>query len=652
MFVRAYTWPFIFLLLILGGCTGTVEESESDFTKVEIPGVGNIKFTGIERAQAISDTKAELFFYPASGGSSKFVYQIELSNDQDPISVSSDLLTPDYRGLLRYTVSNLSRLTSYKVKVLARDQITGDLGSNDVQRNFSTFGHEVARFNGIVSASNLAGQNGKDSIKLRWMSADTSGGLTKQDWDPVAYEIVIIDSNKLTPGDMDTSGLGVSDGYWSFIVNHDDAINEYVARGLPSSTRFYARIRARHEKSVNDVYDRTKIGELNTKYTTITTLSDSLADIEFTTDSFAVSLPPGFQALSSANMRWDKAKGVFDHFRIYYTAAGAILDINNLSSLCLPPLLSNPGVTTFCKKAAPGDTTSSISGLEPYSNYQTTLVLCQTTSCGPLERIIGPVRDFITDPSLAKFNGVLSLDVAKSLDEVGRVKLNFEQPDFTNGYFDGLIIKVRRTIDGSDVAVEVTEVATNTIYHTNYDFLVQSSVDVFGINYMDTQPYCFTMHPYKFQADGVTKDEFPNDIWRCFQPKLDPPTSQEFLGLTQVSTNKGFVDLSWDPPTKGIFSHYELFWRKQSTSFLWSDATLAADNFDFSQYGRLLIDKEDVTNVTLPQLPDGDYVFGMITYYVYVTASGPVTFRSETNMKLFTCDIDNSDDDNVNCVPN
>lgn len=640
-------WPL--MIIFLYGCVGTVQDTTQPFTKINEAPVAALSFAGITQASAISDSRIEVFFFPATGGSGRYTYDIIYGDSPYPTSIPSEVLQPDYRGLLRYTMTGLERLSSHVIKVEVRDRDTEVQSNSGVTKTVTTFENMVADFNGISSASNTPGQDGKDSIKVRWTPARISGGLGKAEWDPKSYEIVVIDSERLSPTDLDITSYGPSEGRWVFGVNHENALNEYIVRGLPSNTKFYVRMRAIHEASISDVYNPRKKGEQNTHYVQISTLSGSLADIKFEPESFSASLASGEQGLNAINTSWTAASGVFDHYRIYYSLEDGGVATGSLPDLCLTPLQSPNGQTVFCKKAQFQETGAIISGLLPYSSYQVTIVLCATMACLSTERIQGPVRTITTDPNMPSFNGLKQIKAASRLDDLESLTLTYDPPSFINGYFDGLVLRMRRTLDGSDQDVEITESSSGQ-FHDSYNFLAVNQLVVRGVSYLSDEPYCFTLFPYKWDSDGVTKRLFPNDTWKCISPTPEASTSLQFPGLTGGTSTQGLINLNWEAAEIGIFSHYELFWTKTSGSaFIWGDAIAqAGNNFNFTNYGRQLIDPSELT-FALDPLPNGTYSFGMITYFSYVTPNGSVLLRSETNTSILQCVVDSANTESLIC---
>lgn len=640
---------FFSILLMCISCVGTVQDAKQNYSKINDAPVAPIAFAGILNAIPISDSRIEVFFYPASGGSGKYTYDIILGSATSAISIPSDVLKPDFRGMLKYTITGLDRLSTHAIKVEVRDNDTDVQSTSNIIKTVTTFDNLVADFNGISSASNTPGQDGKDSIKVRWTPARTSGGLTKKEWDPKSYEIVLVDAERLTPNDMDVTSYGPADGRYVFGINHDSSVNEYIVRGLPSEKRFYVRMRAIHEASIDDVYNPRKRSELNTNYVTIATLSADLTDINFQTDAFSVALAPGEQGLNAIVSSWIAAQGVFDHYRLYYSEAGGGVSTGSFPTLCLSPLVSPPGETVYCKKVDFRSSSSPITGLKPYTAYEVVLVLCATTDCPSWQRIVAPVRTIITDPNTPTFNGLREIGIAKSLDELGNLYLKYDPPNFTSGYFDGLVLKMRRTTNGSDAEIEIST-GTTPVYYNNYNFLLDNQITLRGISYLAVEPYCFTLYPFKWNTDGMSRREFPNDIWKCVSPKPEASTAEQFRGLGAGYTEGNIITLMWDSPEIGVFSHYELFWRKQSGQlFTWGDAIgQAGNNFDYSNYGRVLISPE-TTTLSLTNFSDGEYFFGMITFFTYVTENGTVVLRSETNTAIRKCIVDSTKTESVNC---
>ena len=122
--LKNYSYFILLCLFSLVGCVGTVQETKRPYSKVEEGPKSTVSFQGIAAANAISDSRIEVFFFPAEGGSGKFTYDIYVGSSPLPVSVPSDVLMPDYRGMLKFTLTGLNRLSSYQIKVDIRDEKT------------------------------------------------------------------------------------------------------------------------------------------------------------------------------------------------------------------------------------------------------------------------------------------------------------------------------------------------------------------------------------------------------------------------------------------------------------------------------------------------------------------------------------------------
>jgi len=643
----------LLLTLILStlnfGCVGTVAESGNPYTESNVANDIPLNFFGIHMAQAISDTRVELFFYPATGGSGKYTYDVQVGNEVTPRSYSSDTLTPDYQGRLKVTIKNLDRLSPYQFKIEVRDEGRAQQSNSGVVKNVVTFQNEVAKFDGIQSISNLPGQDGKDSLRIRWNPADIDTGLVPKDWEPASYEIVVLDSLKFLPSDFDVIA-GPAQGRWVYNISHHDDLLETVIQGLPSKTKFYIRMRALHLKSIDSQFDPKLRSEQNSNYITISTLSGSLSDLIYDPNQFALSLTPGMQGLNSVNASWQQAQGVFDHFRLYYWKKNPLSPTPTLPDNCLNPSLAPPTTTVFCKKVNYNLSLTAITGLEAYTEYSVALVLCATSSCSSSgDRMISPIRSIITDPSTASFTGINEVVPATKLSEIGSVTISYNFPNFTNGYFDGLILKVRRSDDDSTASEEVLESgeATSELYHLPYDIFTDNKITVKGLDYLAAEPYCFTLYSYKWNNDYTQKIEFPNEIWKCPNLTITGPTDSEFPGLESATTYGDTITFNWKTPLKGIFSHYELYWTHTNIIFNWGDAIAQVTNNNLANYDRKIMQAtanapNELNSVTLNLFATGTFKFGMITHYKYITPSGSFELRSETNANVLTCNVNNT----------
>lgn len=632
--------------LSLVSCVGTVQETASSVTDIGATQTFSLNFNGLGQATAISDSRVELTFLPAGGGSGKYIYDIYIGSTPTPISVPSDILKPDFRGNLRYTVTGLDIMTTYQFKMEVRDQITSAYSNTGVIRTTKTFTNSVCNFDGVGSLSNMPGQDGKDSILVRYTTPRSSGSLTPEPDDPLKYELVLIDAEKFTPADMDVEA-SPAQGKWVFNWTHFNNMNQYVARGVQPNTKFYARLRCLHQGTKDDVYNPQMRGEMNNNYVEISTLSDKLEDILFDTTSFKVNMTNGVSGLSTVNTIWTKASGVFDHYRLYYGKQGSGLSAGLLPDLCLNEASSPAGANIFCKKIPYSSFTTLLAGLTPYATYEFRLVLCQMTSClgSPVQRIISEPVTITLDPATL-FTGITKLQAATDLDQTESITIEYEDPSQSGAFFDGLILKMRRTLDGSDVEVEITE-NTAPVYFRTFDPMNSTSFQVQGINYLSEEPYCFRLYPYKWDETGLVKREFENQNWKCINPKVDSPTAVAFRGFKSGIASGEYVTLDWNAPTSGYYTNYVIFWRSGNL-FSWEDAKAAFLTGVASPYSYTMVSGEDL-DIILPSFATGTYIFGILTYHVYFSEEGISQKWSEVNSGMLRCNVNNSNNEPFNC---
>lgn len=634
-------------LVVLSACVGTVQETNTAITDISSNYTPTLNFSGLQGAAGISDKRIEVFFYPAAGGSGKYIYDIYVGNRPQPISLPSDVLTPDYRGLLRYTITDLEPMTSYPITIQVRDQKSVAKSTSDVVKVATTFTNIVAEFDGIGSAANMPGQDGKDSVLIRYTPARFSVGTGTIPHNPNRYELVMVDADRLTPGDMDLD-LTTSQGKWIFSWAFDKTKpqNEYVARGLLPNRKYFARMRVLHIGSKEDPYNPQLRGEMNTKYIEISTLSDSLSDINFRADSFELSIPSDTSGLTTFNASWDQVEGVFDHLRIYYSKKGA-LSLEELPDLCLSEA-QNPTGSIFCKQLGYTETSTLITGLIPYTHYEAVLVVCQTSMCVEGERKPSLFDDAITDPATF-FSGITQIEASSSLSSAETIKIHYQDPSSLGGHFDGLILKMRRSEDESTPDVEIIDIPTSdsNVFFYPFDPTNSTQITVGGVDYLSDEPYCFLLYPFKFDADGK-KREILNDRWTCIKLTVQAPDGLAFVGLDSGTINQEYVTVKWNAPLYGFFSDYVLFWKKGTGAFEWPKA-IAAFNGEDNEYSWRLVPGALVQYTVPDPFEDGIHMFGILTYHVFVSDEGPVQKWSDWNSAYLRCNVNSSSSMTINC---
>ena len=626
--VGIFLFFLIFIFLgFLTGCVGTVQDSALPLTEIAAKPKGSIVFGGIVTANPISQDKIEILFYPASGGTSKFYYTFYVGDKPLPYTFPSEVLTADYRGFLKVTISGLEPAKTYILKAEAIDQETLDKDSNTVTVPITTFANLVSDFIGITGVNNTPGIDGIDSINVRWTHAriDYTNITGSAVTDPKRYEIVAVDADRLTPGDMDKIQFTGPDGRHVKIVDYDPLVNESILRGLKSNTKYFVRVRALHVTSIDDANQPNLRGEKNTNYLSISTLNSSLANVK-NLDSLAVSKNPGLAQSTSMLLTWQPITGVYDHLRIYYTRFPNPLSVET-GALCAV----KPEASISCRKL-PGTALSTVvANLTAFQTYSAQLVACQNAECTVYKA--GLIKSGNTIPTFAGFNGIISVQIATNISEIGKIFLKVPLPDFNEGDFDGYIIGFK-TDTGTNY-IEVSEMVNPPFNISNYNYRTDTTIEITGIDYKNGGLYCFTVYPFVYNEDG-TKNSHVNEIWKCNSPVITAPNIKQFPGLTDGSVQGYKVMMSWSAPAGGIYEDYEVFIRKTPGTFTFTEATTAFAAGDTTNYQRVTVPWY-AGSFDFIDLTAGTYKIGILSRFVFGSFQ---TYRSEDNVQIYTCVVD------------
>jgi hypothetical protein len=635
--------------LIFFSCVGTVQDTDIPKTVIQTKQGSSFTFAGVSEAYGISQDKIEVFFYPATGGNGKFDYIIFVGDLPIPYSVPSDVLIPDYLGRLKFTVTGLEQAQAYVIKVEARDQTTQVKLTNDETTMASTFSNQVADFSGISSVSNPQGVDGLDSIKVRWAHAYYNyADLTNTTpTDPVSYEITALNSDLLKPNSFHDRTKGEADGRYVKLFDYNQNQSDVTLRGLPSGKKYYVRVRAIHRNSFDDVSNDRLRGEKNTNYLEISTLSSSTP--EFNTNSVLVTKNSGIAVTSSLIVSWGTVNGVFDHFRLYYQDVTPGIVTNppsfseaNIASTCI----SGTIVGGFlCKKVDSNSLSATIANLNALSTYRVYLVVCQDIQC--TNKLISLPKTGTTTPTLGGFTGIKSISTARNVNEVGKLTLNYSVPDFTLGYFDGFVIAFKTDVNfvaNPDLITEDTY--TGTITYDSFNYVYDNSITVNNVSYFDGITKCFNISPFVYNANQ-TKTWYNNEKWSCVVPTILAPNKDEFTGFRSGTpsigtvSNPGNIFFRWTKPSSGVFTKYEIIYKKVSSvseSFNFSTAISEINSGGTTNYKRLFL-SDYLEEYTLPNLVPGTYKIGILTYYLNPLDATNSVYRSEYNDRFLTCEI-------------
>lgn len=597
----------LFLLLVtLVSCIGKLEDANPEETKGAELSTTFIEYAGIVDAVPIAHDKVEIFFNQAPGDATKLTYLISYDGSSDLKAVRASSLRPDYRGYLRYTYYGLDVDTKYYFRV----QVKNDDGERSDSPKFistATFINKTADFFGISAVENMPGSDGINSAKILWPEATQLGTpQTPKETDVSEYIVTLLDADALTPADFDNPAFGEPIRK-IFHVNNRKV--NLIATGLKGGTRYLARVRAiQHGYLTNSADSSYKI-EANTKYVEFSTLSSNMGELDVDTSLIYANLIADSNG-RAIQINWDTVSGAFDHFRIYYNkvtdgAFGSYVATKDVS--CSGKETANP--LFYCKNVEFDQVGTEIVDLEPFSDYEVNVLICQNFECSNFLKF--DRKTVATDINLVSFSGINEVKLATSMSEIGTVTLEYDVPDTSTGGADGLLVEVEaRTTGVPAVATILNNPASSnsTGIEVQPFTLGSGEVTVTGIDYFSAENYCFYMYPYLY-INGEVKFNSTGKVKKCIQPQLLPPSDNEFVGITGIGTDpaSGFTEVQWAPPTAGLYSNYYLFVKTGGGFFNYGDA-IGTD----PTYVRFKLPHWQ-TSMTL-MLPTGSYSAGVLTH--------------------------------------
>jgi hypothetical protein len=639
----------LFSSFLVTSCVGTVSDTLTPKSAVTESPQGSIIFGGITTATAISNDKIEVFFEPASAGSGRYTYLIFAGDTLYPITIPSELLIPDHNGRLRYTVSGLETGKLYSLKMEATDQVSGAKDNNIIIKSVRTFQNPVADFSGIGSVSNTSGVDGLDSIKVRWPHAYvdfTSVSAGNSPTDPISYEVIGIDSTLLGPSSMDDTTKGPAQGRFTKIVPYNIQVIETEMRGLKPDTKYYFRVRAIHKNTQIDPNNPALRSEKNTKILAAKTLTADLAAIIFNTQGLTVARNVGAAQASSLILTWPAITGVFEHIRIYYAQSETDLG-QMLLSTCIIEL------TKGCKKMPTNSMGTIVASLQANRDYYFKVVVCQFQDC--VSNIMGVSKKGDTKPLLAGFSGITTIDAANSVDDLGKVFLNFTLPNFNSGNFDGYHISYRKNDSDSPVVINIAGY-DGPLRVEEFDYLTATRVVISGVDYASGDNYRFSMYPFVWDdTTALGYVPFPNGIEKLIQPVITGPDNIKFPGFASADVKLNTITMNWNKPSGGVFDYYEIYVRQSSGVFSFSQALSCVDDptavgcssGGIPHYYRLTAPAIQETYSL--NVPNGTYSIGIRTAYLFLPLSGSGSiYRSMVNSTIHQCVVDGVDKACVN----
>lgn len=592
-------------------CVGTIKDSNSLATIAKTSSKYNLnKYPGIEDAVAIADSKVEVFFPVFDAAPEDIAYVIRYSGQLVPIYISATTVKPVLRynkekqrvSSLKATVSGLLANTNYNFSVDVRNVKEKTESNNNVNKEVKTFANTTAQFGGIVEARNIPGAAGMTAIEVSWIDAERRGStINKNDVDPVSYSITLIDASTpiILKSAADMNDTTIDDGS-RITTTADIAVHSKIIYGLRANTKYYAQVRAIHYGKILNFNDPHYLTEENTNYAEVITYNPNAEVLVKYPESVKTTYPFGTQGLTSINLSWTPAYGVFDHYRLFFTETNASVT---------PTSCPNDK----CRYIESSKNLYQLVGVTPNKTYYLTMVACQNTNCTTSKKY-NVVTHLTSPPVITTYGGIQLVEPAKNLGTLDKFFLNMSLPDFNQGYISGVDIVGCKGFGGCDPRSPATGIAINgsvnalgLIPDPNFDYATTSVLEISGINPASSDSYCFLAKPFIFDTTNTKSYiEAPLSQVKCKVPEIKAPS---FSGLDSISSCEL---LTWSIPTTGVFDAFEIYYRRKDSAF---DLPYAL-NDPAANYQTVIVGPDTTSFSTLQLALDGmNYDFGIRTLY-------------------------------------
>lgn len=446
-------WAMLGLLLSLVSCVGTIEEAEGlDNSTIDTPNQ-NFSFLGIDEAGYVDETKAWVYFKPATGGSGQFTYQVIDSKGVVRASAESSELIKYTDGRLGLTALGLEPGEVHSLLVRATDSNTEipDTNTKYIAVGMPGEGEFYNPFSGISSCENFPGINGQTRMLLNAPKAkfEMNGFFPTED-SVGAYKIYICEV-------ADGTDCLFTDGpdrrtVITPVSQSSENIDQHEITGLTANTSYYFRITV---ESQGDQSGNGKKEDRNIKFTECRTQAGgniTFAGIE------TIEILDGEDGISQATAGWQIASGAFEGYRVFYHR---IPNESGVFSYTDPDIKSTAGIID------PVDVSAVINGMEPFSWHAVLVKACEDIVNDPacINGNDGGGKFLVveTRPDLAFFAGIDN--VTNDPLNPSKVNLNFNAANFS---FGGIMDEYRVFIKRSGVDYDITDTDAVTTLGTLY----------------------------------------------------------------------------------------------------------------------------------------------------------------------------------------
>ena len=675
IFKRLLNLCLLSLLLMLMGCVGAVNENQADVDVDQDSLIADVTFdfAGVEKVEALSDTRLAVYFKPAINRSSiknadtdvvnaEFVYQVHKDGDEEAFTSYIDLnlrlnsegyyvgeVEMDGRGDCASLSMSAKRFTNPGQIVYSSKYLLGCAKSE-----------YYPSFSGIFSASAPTGCSAYSGVNLTWKVAENSGELdaeisryenlvaenlanysnmtyaefiandtaykaqieTLEEYEPASYKIYYSTNEDDLIEMLSSSEIPAS------VITIDNAnLSSYTVSGLTSGETYFFAIRSSTGLISSTNKKNLELNSTIIEYTVASKTEMSFAGIS------TVDIPSNTDGYNSAVLRFNTCEGC-DKYHFY-----AKTDNSPLSD-------SDTPLETVELQDEAIESYQAI-GLAPNTPYYFYVVA--EDSCGASGEAVKKGSSIsvskITTPDMAPFNGVN--DINEITGKLDRLELSWELPDTTSGVFGNyLIYKVDE--DGSN-PVELTKAysasgpyISSLSGHGDPDLTTTSSVVILnleaGADLANANKYCFKVTVAEDAVYGSrvkSLDDLPvychNFYYKA--PNFAGPS----IGTCNVTGST--FNVSYTLPTTGTYEGLRLYYKiaNGDTSIDYataeSDTTSVTDGISSegtNGFTRIEFELDDSGNVVAPiaagdvsvnpftvtgLLPATQYIFAMETYY-------------------------------------
>ena len=624
----------LFLLTIsflLMGCVETLEKNLPPISDTQNPVPDLINYPGVYKAssktglgtRAISDTRIEVYFPPAAGGSGKFIYDVFVGSNEKYSFTTEALEKNKIGGYYLVTIPNREIFSKNSIRVEVKDALRFAQSDTKTSVEITTFANEVCQFDGIAGASNLAGAEGKDAMRVKWVPALWTGATAPST--PIYYEITLLE-NGIERDRIHDPTLSEAQGRVVRTTSFVDGKNETIVRGLKMNTRYLITVRCIHMGSIKNDFLPELYSEQNTKILTLSTLDGNLSTIYFNESKLGLSLLGGADGYTGLTASWGLTQGAFDHFRIYIkkksVSWGPITQDCSIN-------YSDPD-SIACKKIPFNQLNTTLTGLVRDTEYEARFVICGENNCGELNSqgsvgrlVVDFPQSIKTTPSLANFEGIKNIALSTDLSEIGAVSLGFVKPNLTSGYAEEYVVTVKRGSSGA-----FTALAEEGLTLDPYDMKTADKLIVRGLKFGEINDYCFRIQVKignNTDTNGSQKcvNVSGNPIYKLSGTSLEsninflPPSSstepKEFAGLLSASIPQPSggnettetIKLIWRKPVAGFYFSYDFYTSSGVITindlFSENNKSLSLDAFFMDNFVRSSETGEIYTEISLPK---------------------------------------------------